>query len=47
VACITKLQETLGDKQAKQMVDECMHHMRSLVAQYHGRVINTLSWNGV
>lgn len=42
VAGSTKLYDTLGDKQAKHMVDECMDQMRAVVAQYQGRVIKTI-----
>lgn len=38
----TKLYDTLGDTQAKKMVDECIALMRAVVAQYGGRVIKTI-----
>lgn len=38
----TRIYETLGDIQAKKMVDECIALMRSIVAQYGGRVIKTI-----
>jgi class 3 adenylate cyclase len=38
----TKLYDTLGDTQAKKMVDECIVLMRGIVAQYGGRVIKTI-----
>ena len=38
----TKLYDTLGDVQAKKMVDECIVLMREIVAQYGGRVIKTI-----
>lgn len=38
----TKLYDTLGDTQAKKMVDECIGLMRAVVAQYGGRVIKTI-----
>ena len=42
IAGSTKLYDTLGDAQAKKMVDECIRLMRSIVAQYGGRVIKTI-----
>lgn len=42
IAGSTKLYDTLGDKQAKKMVDECIAAMRSIVEQYGGRVIKTI-----
>ena len=42
IAGSTKLYDTLGDTQAKQMVDECIALMRGIVAQYGGRVIKTI-----
>ena len=38
----TRLYDTLGDAQAKKLIDECMGIMRSVIAQYHGRVIKTI-----
>jgi class 3 adenylate cyclase len=38
----TRIYETLGDILAKQMVDECLDLMRSVVGQYNGRVIKTI-----
>ena len=42
IAGSTKLYDTLGDTQAKTMVDECIALMRGIVAQYGGRVIKTI-----
>lgn len=42
IAGSTKLYDTLGDKQAKKMVDECIAVMRSIAEQYGGRVIKTI-----
>ena len=42
IAGSTKLYDTLGDTQAKKMVDECIALMRGIVAQYGGRVIKTI-----
>ena len=42
IAGSTKLYDTLGDTQAKKMIDECIAVMRAVVAQYHGRVIKTI-----
>lgn len=42
IAGSTKLYDTLGDKQAKSMVDECIAVMRSIAEQYGGRVIKTI-----
>lgn len=42
IAGSTKLYDTLGDVQAKKMVDECIALMRGVVAQYGGRVIKTI-----
>jgi class 3 adenylate cyclase len=42
IAGSTKLYDTLGDTQAKKMVDECINLMRGIVAQYGGRVIKTI-----
>ena len=38
----TKLYDTLGDTQAKTLVDECIGIMRGIVARYNGRVIKTI-----
>ena len=38
----TRLYDTLGDAQAKRLVDECMEIMRGIIVQYHGRVIKTI-----
>ena len=38
----TKLYDTLGDTQAKKMVDECIALMRGVVAHHGGRVIKTI-----
>lgn len=38
----TKLYDTLGDKQAKTMIDECIALMRAITVQYGGRVIKTI-----
>lgn len=38
----TKLYDTLGDTQAKKLVDECIALMRDIVARYKGRVIKTI-----
>jgi adenylate cyclase len=38
----TKLYDTLGDTQAKLMIDECIGLMRGVVARYAGRVIKTI-----
>lgn len=42
IAGSTNLYDTLGDTQAKKMVDECIAVMRGVVAQYGGRVIKTI-----
>ena len=42
VAGSTKLYDTLGDEQAKKMVDECIGLMRDIVARYNGRVVKTI-----
>jgi adenylate cyclase len=42
IAGSTKLYDTLGDTQAKKMVDECIALIRAIVAQYGGRVIKTI-----
>jgi len=38
----TRIYEMLGDIEAKKMVDECIALMRSIVAQYGGRMIKTI-----
>ena len=38
----TRLYETFGDDQAKQMIDECLGALRGVVQQYGGRVIKTI-----
>jgi adenylate cyclase len=42
IAGSTRLYDTLGDTQAKRMIDECIALMRSITAQYGGRVIKTI-----
>ncbi len=42
VAGSTKLYDTLGDTQAKQMVDECVDLMSSIASRYDGRVVKTI-----
>lgn len=42
VAGSTKFYDTLGDVQAKKMVDECIALMRGIAVQYGGRVIKTI-----
>ena len=42
IAGSTKLYDTLGDTQAKRMIDECIALMRAITAQYGGRVIKTI-----
>lgn len=42
IAGSTKLYDTLGDTQAKKMVDQCIALMRGIVGQYGGRVIKTI-----
>ncbi|APV52377.1 adenylate/guanylate cyclase domain-containing protein [Betaproteobacteria bacterium GR16-43] len=42
VAGSTKLYDTLGDTQAKQMIDECIETMRGITTRYGGRVIKTI-----
>jgi class 3 adenylate cyclase len=42
IAGSTKLYDTLGDAQAKKMVDECIALMRGIVVHYGGRVIKTI-----
>lgn len=38
----TKLYDTLGDAQAKTLIDECIGIMRDVIARYSGRVIKTI-----
>lgn len=38
----TKLYDTLGDAAAKQMIDECLSVLQSVVQKYGGRVIKTI-----
>lgn len=38
----TKLYDTLGDAQAKQMIDECIDLLRAATVRYGGRVIKTI-----
>jgi len=42
IAGSTKLYDTLGDTQAKQMVDECIALMRGIATQYGGRVVKSI-----
>jgi len=42
IAGSTKLYDTLGDAQAKALIDECIGIMRGVVARYAGRVIKTI-----
>lgn len=42
IAGSTALYDTLGDTQAKKMVDECITLMRAVVSQYGGRVVKTI-----
>ena len=42
IAGSTKLYDTLGDTQAKVLVDECIGIMREIVRRYAGRVIKTI-----
>jgi class 3 adenylate cyclase len=42
IAGSTKLYDTLGDAQAKTLIDECLGIMRVVVARYAGRVIKTI-----
>jgi len=42
IAGSTKLYDTLGDAQAKRMIDDCIALMRSVTEQYGGRVIKTI-----
>lgn len=38
----SKLYETLGDAQAKRLVDECIGAMRGMVGRHRGRVVKTI-----
>jgi class 3 adenylate cyclase len=38
----TRLYESFGDDQAKQMIDDCLAALRGVVQQYGGRVIKTI-----
>ena len=38
----TRLYETFGDDQAKQMIDECLVALTAVVLQYGGRVVKTI-----
>ena len=38
----TRLYDTLGDAQAKRMIDECLELMRDATARYGGRVVKTI-----
>jgi class 3 adenylate cyclase len=42
IAGSTKLYDTLGDDQAKVMIDECLNLMRGIIARYSGRVVKTI-----
>lgn len=42
IAGSTRLYDTLGDTQAKVLVDECIGIMRNIVGRYAGRVIKTI-----
>jgi class 3 adenylate cyclase len=42
IAGSTKLYDTLGDTQAKVMIDECLNLMRGIIARYSGRVVKTI-----
>jgi class 3 adenylate cyclase len=42
IAGSTKLYDTLGDAQAKTLIDECIGIIRGVVARYAGRVIKTI-----
>jgi class 3 adenylate cyclase len=42
IAGSTQLYDTLGDAQAKRMIDECINLMRSITEQYGGRVVKTI-----
>jgi class 3 adenylate cyclase len=38
----TRLYETFGDDQAKQMIDECLAALGAVVQQYQGRIVKTI-----
>ena len=42
IAGSTKLYDTLGDEQAKRMIDDCIALMRGVTEQYGGRVVKTI-----
>ena len=42
IAGSTRLYDTLGDTQAKVLIDECIGIMRDVVGRYSGRVIKTI-----
>ncbi len=42
IAGSTRLYDTLGDTQAKMLVDECIGIMRDIIGRYAGRVIKTI-----
>ncbi|MFC3109287.1 adenylate/guanylate cyclase domain-containing protein [Undibacterium arcticum] len=42
IAGSTRLYQTLGDAQAKAMIDECLRTMRTVIARHGGRVIKTI-----
>lgn len=42
IAGSTRLYDTLGDAQAKRMIDECLEVMRVATARYGGRVVKTI-----
>lgn len=42
IAGSTSIYETLGDANAKAMIDECLHVMRAATARYGGRVVKTI-----
>ena len=42
IAGSTRLYDTLGDTQAKMLIDECIGIMRDIIGRYAGRVIKTI-----
>jgi len=42
IAGSTRLYDTLGDAQAKLLIDECLELMRGVIGRYAGRVIKTI-----
>lgn len=42
IAGSTKLYDTLGDDQAKALIDECLGLMRGVISRYEGRVVKTI-----